>query len=87
MSIPEEDPRPNPSCPECHQSDQTDAATDVERRAFGKPYWCSRCRVAFTGSQIELQGWQAAKSAKAAERGQIASTNERGARAARPKET
>ena len=86
MSIPEQDPRPTPTCPEHLGSDGVSEATATERAVFNKPWWCEHCRVAFTGSPIERQDWQAAKAARAAERGEIASVNERGARAARTKE-
>lgn len=68
MSIPEDDPTPPPSCPECHQADRTMDATDLERATFHKPYWCLRCNVPFTGSQIERQNYDASKAALAAER-------------------
>lgn len=90
MSIPEDDPVPPARCPECRKNDRTQEATDRERAQFpGKPWWCLRCSLPFTGSQIEAQNYQAARAARAAERGDIAATNRRGAErlTTTPKET
>lgn len=84
MTAREPDPAPTPRCPECQRNDRSQDATDRERAQFHKPYWCLRCNVAFSGSLIEAQNWRAAKDAAAAERGEIATTNRRGATSARP---
>lgn len=90
MSQQDDEPIQPKMCPECCKTDRTVDCTDHQLDAFGRdrPHWCERCNVPFKGSPHEFDQWQAAKAARAAERGEIAAVNRRGAaRSPRPRKT